>query len=156
MTRVSPGAWAATGQQMHHGRVISDALLNALSEDGPLHGAIAWRNEDLWLRDVQLRKEPKGLAGSSDTSTSRDDPATLSCLSHRPRQIALKKPRHLPLKVTRRPGTNLISSFRSGILLRLSSLVLLRFEFVRPRVVRFVKSGWTHWTTRQPADLGRS
>src|SRR5450759_4535118 len=40
------------------------------------------------------------LAGSSDTSTSRDDPATLSCLSYRPRQIALKKPRHLPLKVT--------------------------------------------------------
>ena len=40
------------------------------------------------------------LAGSSDTPTSRDDPATLSCLSHQSRQIALKKSRHLPLKVT--------------------------------------------------------
>src|SRR5665811_494746 len=43
---------------------------------------------------------------------------------------------------------------RTPILPRQSSLRLLRFEFVRPRVVRFVKSGWTHRTTRQPADLG--
>jgi len=40
---------------------------------------------------------------------------------------------------------------RTPILPRQSSLRLLRFEFVRPRVVRFVKSGWTHRTTRQPA-----
>ena len=40
------------------------------------------------------------LAGSSDTSTSRDDPATISCMSHQSRQIALKRSRHLPLKVT--------------------------------------------------------
>jgi hypothetical protein len=58
----SPSAWAATGQQMRYGRVISDVLLAALSEDGPLHGAIRWRNDDLGLRDVQLRKEQKGPA----------------------------------------------------------------------------------------------
>jgi len=45
---------------------------------------------------------------------------------------------------------------RNRILMRQSSLRLLRFEFVRPRAVRFVKSGWTHRTTRQPADLGSS
>lgn len=59
MAAVSSSAWASTGQQMYYGRLVSDALFQALSEDGPIRGAIRWRNEDLGLRDVQLRKEPK-------------------------------------------------------------------------------------------------
>lgn len=41
-----------------YARTVSDALLGALS--GPLAGVLAWRRGDLDLRDVQLRREPKG------------------------------------------------------------------------------------------------
>ncbi len=41
---------------------MSPPLLQALAPDGPLRGVISWRNADPGLRDVQLRREPKGTA----------------------------------------------------------------------------------------------
>ncbi len=45
---------------MQYDRVVSCTLLDALSPGGPLHSAVGWRHHDLGLRDVQLRKQPKG------------------------------------------------------------------------------------------------
>lgn len=47
---------------MHFDRVVSQDLLNALLPGGPLHGAVTWCAEDPSLRDLQLRKSPKGPA----------------------------------------------------------------------------------------------
>jgi len=55
-------AAAAPKPAMHYGRLISEPLLGALAAGGPLHSVMAWRQEDLVLRDVQLRHEPKGPA----------------------------------------------------------------------------------------------
>ncbi|MDP9398648.1 MAG: hypothetical protein M3P96_12905, partial [Actinomycetota bacterium] len=59
MASNSPFSWAPSAT-MHYDRVLSQALLDALSPGGPLHGAVAWRHEDVGLRDVQLRRQPKG------------------------------------------------------------------------------------------------
>jgi hypothetical protein len=58
----TPGAWAKTGATMHYDRTVSAALLDALRPEGPLHSLIQWRHADPALRDVQLRKQPKGPA----------------------------------------------------------------------------------------------
>jgi hypothetical protein len=56
------GAWARTGATMHYDRTASAALLDTLRPTGPLHSLIQWRQADPSLRDVQLRKQPKGPA----------------------------------------------------------------------------------------------
>jgi len=45
---------------MHFDRVVSQNLLDALRPDGPLHGAVTWCAGDPSLRDLQLRRAPKG------------------------------------------------------------------------------------------------
>lgn len=54
--------WWTAGTAMHYDRVVSEVLLNALRPRGPLHSAVAWSQADPRLRDVQLRKQPKGAA----------------------------------------------------------------------------------------------
>ena len=54
--------WWKSGTKMHFDRAVSDDLLNALRPGGPLHGAVAWCAQDPDLRDLQLRREPKGPA----------------------------------------------------------------------------------------------
>ena len=48
----------AASKDLSYSRVVSDVLLAALR--GPLSDVVAWRDADLGLRDVQLRREPKG------------------------------------------------------------------------------------------------
>jgi hypothetical protein len=54
----SPGTAEPFAQ--HYSRVVSDALLDALRPGGPLRQLVEWRDGDLSVRDVQLRREPKG------------------------------------------------------------------------------------------------
>ncbi len=49
---------AASGAELRYRRVVSHELLGALQ--GPLCQILPWRDADRGLRDVQLRREPKG------------------------------------------------------------------------------------------------
>ena len=53
-----PGAKGIPQADLHYGRVVSPALLAALQD--PLSGVFRWRDTDRRLRDVQLRRQPKG------------------------------------------------------------------------------------------------
>jgi hypothetical protein len=57
---VTVSGWGAGGYggDLRYSRVVSNALVQALQ--GPLRDVVAWRDADLQLRDVQLRREPKG------------------------------------------------------------------------------------------------
>ena len=60
-TSVAP-AGAPGKATLHYDRVVSSTLLDALRPAGALHSAVSWRHGDVRLRDVQLRKQPKGPA----------------------------------------------------------------------------------------------
>lgn len=57
----SPSAWTRTSAT-HFRRTVSTHLLEALAPSGPLDRLLAFRAADPALRDLQLRREPKGSA----------------------------------------------------------------------------------------------